>query len=136
MFLLRGRGVIFLLDENFPKSAAEMLRGKGHTVHDFREMGLSGSSDKVVVEKAQEFGAVILSTDRDFFHTLSHQYAEHAGVVVIALRKPSRAAILERLEWFIGHVPEVHWARRAFQLRDSTWLAKPPIESDKEPLSS
>lgn len=119
--------MIFLLDENFPKTAAGFLRGMGHEVYDFREMGLAGSTDTVVVHKALELGAAILSTDRDFFHTLGHQYPTHSGVIVIALKKPCRAAILSRLEWFLGHVPAKQWAGRAFQLRDSTWLAKPPI---------
>lgn len=128
--------MIFLLDENFPKTATGMLQGKGHEVYDIREMALSGAVDQIVIAKAQELGAVTLSTDRDFFHTIAHQCTHHAGVIVIALKKPNRAAILKRLEWFLEHVPQKHWAGRAFQLRDTTWLAKPPIESDKEPFSS
>ena len=52
-----------------------------------------------------------------------------AGVIVIALRQPCRAAILNRLEWFLRNVPEGAWAGRAFQLRDKTWVAQPPIEN-------
>ncbi|MEI6712631.1 MAG: DUF5615 family PIN-like protein [Verrucomicrobiota bacterium] len=119
--------MIFLLDENFPKSATAFLRSLSHEVYDLRDLGLAGSADDIVVHKALELGAVILSTDRDFFHTLGHQYPTHLGVIVIALKTPGRTAILSRLEWFLNHVATEQWAGRAFQLRDSTWLAKPPI---------
>ncbi len=70
---------------------------------------------------------MLLTTDRDFFHSFPNVYAEHSGVVVIALRQPSREAITLRLEWFLANVCEGHWKNRVFQLRDGTWLAKPPI---------
>jgi predicted nuclease of predicted toxin-antitoxin system len=119
--------VRFLLDENFPRSVATILLERAHETLDLRSVGLLGASDAVVAEKAIEAGAVILSTDRDFFHTIPSFYAEHPGVVVIALRQPSRARITERLEWFLHNVSEEHWRNRVFQLRDTTWLARPPI---------
>jgi predicted nuclease of predicted toxin-antitoxin system len=119
--------VKFLLDENFPRSVAALLLEKGHETVDLRTVGLLGSSDTVVAEKAIEAGAVILTTDRDFFHTFPNIYAEHPGVVVIALRQPSRARITERLEWFLDNVRAEHWKNRVFQLRDTAWLTRPPI---------
>jgi hypothetical protein len=71
---------------------------------------------------------MVLSTDRDFFHSLALEGTENMGAIVVALRQPGRAAILSRLQWFLRHVPEAQWSGRTFQLRDSTWLAKPPIE--------
>ena len=117
----------FLLDENFPKSVAWALKEKGHGVLDLRSTGLLGASDTVVAEMAINEGAMILTTDRDFFHSFPNVYAEHSGVVVIALRQPSREAITQRLEWFLANVCEEHWKNRVFQPRDSTWLAKPPV---------
>ncbi len=117
----------FLLDENFPRSVAAILLERGHETVDLRSIGLLGASDTVVAEKAIEAGAVILTTDRDFFHTFPNIYAEHRGVVVIALRQPSRARITQRLEWFLDNVREEHWKNRVFQLRDTTWLTRPPI---------
>ncbi len=118
----------FLLDENFPKAAASVLLGREHEVFDVREMGMAGCTDAAVLAKAEDLGAVILTTDRDFFHTLQHRSVHHPGVITIALRKPCRAAILERLDWFLVHVPSEQWAGRAFQLRDTTWVAKPPVQ--------
>jgi len=117
----------FLLDENFPKAATELLKKLGHDSYDPRGTPLEGSEDSVLVEEARRLEAVILTTDRDFFHTLRHQYPDHAGLVVIALRQPNRASILERLEWLLEKVDPDHFAGRAFQLRDEKWVALPAL---------
>ena len=122
----------FLLDENFPKAATELLERLGHDTFDPRGTALEGSEDSVLVEEARRLDAVILTTDRDFFHTLRHQYPDHAGLVVIALRKPNRAAILQRLEWLLDNVNPDDFEGRAFQLRDRKWVALPALPDANE----
>jgi len=117
----------FLLDENFPKAAIALLRVAGHEVFDFRGSGDEGIEDSEVFHKAQNLSAILLTTDRDFFHTIPHLFESHFGVVVIALRQPNRNSILSRLEWLLSQVSEHQFNHRVFQLRDSTWLAYPPI---------
>jgi predicted nuclease of predicted toxin-antitoxin system len=119
--------VRFLLDENFPKSVISLLAERGDEVIELRSVGLLGASDALIAQKAIETGAVILTTDRDFFHTVSNTFAEHPGIIVIAVRQPSRSLITERLCWFLANVDEQHWKNRVFQLRDTTWLTRPPI---------
>jgi predicted nuclease of predicted toxin-antitoxin system len=104
-----------------------MLASAGHEVTDFRGSLEEGMDDSLVFQKAQGLGAILLTTDRDFFHTIPLLYPEHAGVVVVALRQPNRAGIISRLEWLLSHVPESAFKNRAFQLRDKTWLAFPPV---------
>jgi predicted nuclease of predicted toxin-antitoxin system len=122
--------VTFLLDENFPRASRARLEAAGHVVHDVRLLCPQGTEDSRIVEMAQELGAVILTTDRDFFHTLPHLFPNHCGVVVVALRKPSRDRILDRLAWLLSNLQERHWPGRAFQLRDTTWISFPGIEID------
>lgn len=117
----------FMLDENFPKSAILRLEALGHQVFDFRQEGEEGASDEKVIELAIHHQAVILTTDRDFFHTLSAQYPDHHGIVAIALKHPTRSAIIERLEWLLSRVNEDDFPRRAFQLKTRAWMAYPPI---------
>ncbi len=117
----------FLLDENFPKSAKSVLEAAGHTVHDFRELGVRGACDEDVAKMAIELSSIILTTDRDFFHTLGRQNSEHSGIIVIALKQPTRTAIIERLTWLLGHVATEVIPGRTFQLRDKTWMVYPPI---------
>ena len=93
----------FLLDENFPKSAESLLLNLGHQVIDVRGTKLQGADDFRLFELAQQNEAVLLTTDRDFYHTIPLTCANHSGVIVIALKQPSRAAILARLEWIVAH---------------------------------
>ncbi|MES2996914.1 MAG: DUF5615 family PIN-like protein [Verrucomicrobiota bacterium] len=117
----------FLLDENFPKSVVPFLESAGHAVYDIRGSGDEGMADAPLFLRAQELQAVLLTTDRDFFHTIPHLFETHGGVVVIALRKPGRHAIHAKLEWFLSHVSPDDYANRAFQLRDGTWICHPPL---------
>lgn len=117
----------FLLDENFPKSAVELLTRSGHRVFDSRELAGIGATDERIVRVALENSAVVLTTDRDFFHTLGRRIPSHHGIVVIALRQPNRDAILKRLEWFLENGLPESLPDRVFQLRDHTWMVYPPI---------
>ena len=91
----------FLLDKNFPKAAAGLLHNAGHEVFDLRGTSNEGIDDGIVFQKAQEYGATLLTTDRDFFHTIPHLHESHIAGKDIA--------------------------NRVFQLRDKTWLAYPSI---------
>ena len=92
----------FLLDENFPKSAEKLLIELGHQVIDIRGTELQGIDDFRLFEVAQENGAILLTTDRDFYHTVPLRYSDHLGVIVIALKQPNREAILSKLRWIIA----------------------------------
>ena len=122
--------MIFLFDENFPKTARADLEERGHEVLDFRDEGQEGAPDQDVMRLAIERGAVVLTTDRDFFHTLAQRFPGHPGIVVIALKKPTRAAIQGRLAWLLEHLTETQLRGRAVQLRDRTWQVVPPLAED------
>lgn len=117
----------FYLDENFPENAWEFLEERGHTCHDPRGTDLQGAADSKLIEEAAKLGAIFLTTDRDFFHTLRHTHPDHAGLIVIALKQPSRSAMIDRLKWLLKRVPSDDLRCRAFQLRDHAWVAHPPL---------
>ena len=117
----------FLLDENFPKAVIPLLIGLRHEVIDYREVGIEGGSDLEIVAMAIAECATILTTDRDFFHTLGQQFPHHHGVIVVALKKPTRDKIIQRLLWLLQHIPEGSIPGRAFQLRDQAWQVYPPL---------
>ena len=94
-----------LLDENFPKSAVDVIEAAGHEVIPFVDVCEFGADDEVVFESAQNLGAVILTSDRDFYHTVPLIHPEHCGIIVVALRQPNRNAILTRLQVTIPELP-------------------------------
>lgn len=117
----------FLLDENFPKAVIPILEKSGHQVLDYRLIGCEGDYDDLVIKAAIENEAVLLTTDRDFFHTYAQLYPEHFGIVVVALKKPNRLAITEKIEWLLNYIREEDYTGRAFQLRVASWVAFPPL---------
>jgi predicted nuclease of predicted toxin-antitoxin system len=89
--------VRFFLDENFPRAAVEELQAAGHECSRTLEHFVAGATDDELFSKAQELGAVFVTTDRDFFHTVPWLHDRHAGVIAITLAQPNRAALLTRL---------------------------------------
>lgn len=116
----------FFLDENFPRSATPLLVKLGHLVVDARDVAAPGTDDRSLFAMAQDVSGVLLTTDRDFFHTVPSTYAEHAGVIVIALRQPNRARILTRLEWLLVRVGERDFPGHVYQLRDNNYFVRHP----------
>ncbi len=112
----------FLLDENFPRAARGLLESAGHDVRDVRGSPIEGGSDVEVFDLARRLRATLLTTDRDFFHTVPHLYANHSGVVVIALRQPNRRNILARLEWFLRKFAQSDLQDSVYELRDRTYV--------------
>lgn len=91
----------FILDENFPHPAIALLESQGHSGQSILEFLGKGTHDVDVFQAVQRRKAVFLTTDKDFFHTIPLLFKDHVGVVVIALRQPNRAKLLERLKWVL-----------------------------------
>jgi len=119
----------FFLDENFPKAARALLSREGHESVDIRGTEKEGSDDNDLFLMAQDVHAVLLTTDKDFFHTIPHLYPRHCGVVVIALHQPDRESILTKLSWLLTHLTAEQIEGRVFLLRDVGCVVYPPLES-------
>jgi predicted nuclease of predicted toxin-antitoxin system len=115
---------VFLLDENFPAAARPYLEADGHLVQDIRGTSREGCDDMVLFALAQENRATILTTDKDFFHTVPFAFPEHCGVVVVTLKKPSSKAILQRLQESWDSLTRTGFKNQAFLLTDSRIYAR------------
>ena len=112
-----------LLDENFPRSATDLIVAAGHEVIPFAEVCEFGADDEEIFDRAQDHGAVILTSDRDFYHTMPLVHPVHCGIIVVALRQPNRQSIQTRLQWFFDHF-DCPMENRVFILRDYSCRAK------------
>jgi Uncharacterized protein conserved in bacteria len=113
----------FLLDENFPVSMVEAIVSAGHEAIRFDEACQSGDDDETVFSIAQRLDAVILTSDRDFYHTVPLLHPTHSGIIVVALHQPNRKAIRDRVEWFLNNFDEP-LSNRVFILRDNSCRAR------------
>lgn len=118
----------FFLDENFPRSAIPTLNAQGHQTVDWREVAARGTADNQIFDLAQQHQATLLTTDRDFFHTIPHLHKHHCGILVVALSKPNRKNLLDRLLWALSYFDSSTFRDRAIQLRDHSWTAYPPLK--------
>lgn len=108
----------FFLDENFPKSATQLLRSSAHLVFDIRSTKHEGTDDKTIFEIAQKKKAIFLTTDRDFFHTIPYQFDFHYGVIIIALSQPNRKRILAKLRWALDNFDLNNFSNKIILMRD------------------
>jgi len=73
--------MLFLANENFPKSSIELIRKAGYTIISIKE-DTPGISDLSVFTKAKELKAIILTFDKDYGEIIyRNEIAEPASVV-------------------------------------------------------
>ncbi len=112
----------FLPDQNFPRSCAPLLQEFGHTLCDCQFDPKTGLDDDWLFQEAQKAGAVFLTTDKDFFHSVPWRYARHEGVIVVNLAKPNRIQILEKLRWALDFLTSNPIQNHVLLLRDQRVL--------------
>ena len=105
----------FFLDENFPRPAISHLVAAGHSASHTLDYFSPGTADDKLFEHAQQVGAIFITTDKDFFHTIPLAFARHGVAIVITLRKPNRTDLLRRLAEALTLLGER-------DLRDTVWL--------------
>ena len=72
----------FVIDEDMPRSTAEILRGFGYEVKDIRDYGLHGADDEEVYQFTQNDQAVLITGDKDFGNILRFPIGSHFGIVI------------------------------------------------------
>jgi len=98
------------LDENLPQALAGVLSDLGHDVDTVIEEGLAAADDNAVWRAAQNAGRVLVTQDLDFSDIRKFQPGMHCGLVLVRLRDPSRAALLERVRGIFASESIEQWA--------------------------
>lgn len=70
-----------LIDEDLPRSIADVFRSLGFAVFDVRDVGLKGKSDLSVFNWAQEKKAIIVSADLGFANEI--EFSKHKGMIIL-----------------------------------------------------
>ena len=111
----------FFLDENFPKLIVQILEDRGHQVFDIRSSKFEGSNDTDIFKMAQERGAIFVTTDKDFYHTIPYLFEKHHGIIVVALHQPNRKSLIEKLLFAIDYIDLSKLKSKALLLRDKDY---------------
>jgi predicted nuclease of predicted toxin-antitoxin system len=85
----------FLAEHCVPNSTVQSLREANHEVLRLKDVLPVESSDTVVITKAQEIDAILLSLNGDFSHIINYPPKNYKGIV--ALQMHNHAEILPKL---------------------------------------
>lgn len=91
-------------DHCVPGSVIQTLQGAGHEVLRLRDHIPADSSDQLVISKAQEEGAILLSLNGDFADIVTYPPARYQGIVALQVRNHPEIIpqLLERLMAYLS----------------------------------
>jgi predicted nuclease of predicted toxin-antitoxin system len=100
--------VKLLLDHCVPNRVAELLTAAGHEVVRLRDCLPTDSPDPIVIGKADELDAVLVSLNGDFADITAYPPANHHGIVALQIRNRPETVIpiTQRLVAYLNHHPE------------------------------
>jgi predicted nuclease of predicted toxin-antitoxin system len=97
----------FLADHCISNSIVQTLRGANHEVVRLRDALPVESSDAVVIAKAQEIDAILLSLNGDFADIVSYPPENYKGIVALQVRNHSEILpnLMARLTAYLNVQP-------------------------------
>jgi predicted nuclease of predicted toxin-antitoxin system len=111
-----------LVDENVPRMTVAVLKGLAHDVRDLRGTEDKGIPDDDIWALAQRESRLVVTTDKGFAR---YRGLVHCGVLIVALRRPNRRRIHDRVLKALASFPdERHWQHTVVIMRDrarSVW---------------
>ena len=98
----------FFSDQCVPTEITDFLKRHNHRVTLLREVLPIHSADPVVIAKAKELGAMLLSLNGDFSDIVAYPPSDYSGIVAIQLHNHPEVipVLMERLVTFLAGNPE------------------------------
>ena len=72
----------FFLDACMPYSSKEIFQKYGEVTH-ARDIGMTGATDKAIIQYALKNKAILVTKDLDFGNTLLYPIESHFGVIIL-----------------------------------------------------
>jgi predicted nuclease of predicted toxin-antitoxin system len=107
----------FKIDENLPIEAKQLLQEAGHNAALVKDQRLEGKPDSDIVSVCQRENRVLITLDMDFADIRAYPPAQHAGIVVLRLKRAGKANVLSRLSRLIPMLPDE-------PLKGHLWIAE------------
>ena len=94
----------FFADHRVPGSVIQMLQDTGHEVFQLRGYIPADSPDQLVISKAQELDAILLSLNGDFADIVTYPPVRYKGIVALRVRNHPEIIpqLLERLSAYLS----------------------------------
>lgn len=110
-------GLQFFADQCVPTAVIEDLRGAGYEVWYLRDHIPIESPDSVVISKAQELEAILISLNGDFANIFNYPPANYQGIVALQVRNHPEVLpqIMSRLKNYLSVYPDMeHYKGKLF----------------------
>lgn len=101
----------FFADHCIPTSVIRVLRDAGHEVMLLRDWLPKNSPDPIVIGKAQELPAILVSLNGDFSDIVRYPPADYQGILALQVRDHPEVipVLLNRLLSFLASHPDPAW---------------------------
>ncbi len=99
----------FFTDHCVPNSVIQVLRDAGHEVRILKEYIPRDSDDPVVIAKAQELPAILVSLNGDFSDIVTYPPSNYKGIIALQVRNHPEVlpAIMQRLLDYLAAHPDM-----------------------------
>ena len=110
-------GLKFFVDHCVPTSVVRVLGEAGHEVLKLGEHIPQDSPDTVVISKARDLDAILVSLNGDFVDIVTYPPADYNGIIALQIRNHPRSIseIMNRLTLYLASHPEaLHYRGKLF----------------------
>lgn len=121
------------LDENMPATLATRLQALGHNVDTTPSEGLTGRDDNEVWHAAQQAERFLITQDLDFSDLRRFEPGKHRGILLVRLRIPERARVIDRVCALFAAEPVSEWTGCFIVATDSKVRVRGPKSSESAP---
>lgn len=99
----------FFTDHCVPNSVIQSLRAAGHGVFILKEHIPPDSDDPIVIARAQELEAILVSLDGDFADIVTYPPSDYKGIIALQVRDHPEVipALMQRLTTYLSTHPEM-----------------------------
>jgi len=92
------------VDENLPRSIAELLRKRGYHAETVTEENMSGWKDEDLWEAVQREGMFLITADKGFANIHRYPPGSHGGVLLLRPSKPGLRLLVRLMERILKSV--------------------------------
>ncbi|MCK8601970.1 DUF5615 family PIN-like protein [Desulfoferrobacter suflitae] len=110
-------GLKLFADHCVPSTVITSLNDAGHEVLKLREHIPQDAPDQVVIAKAQELSAILISLNGDFIDIVTYPPGNYNGIIALQIRNHPRSinAIMNRLTVYLSSQPDMaHYQGKLF----------------------